>query len=121
MPQRGPGPELEKLLVRKVGSPGLCRVVRQDAALDRLLTLVGTGWGLLLALEGATGAAYPGVVFREVHDSDGPTRLTFHALWRQANSNPSLIPLLEMLRERHPDIIHESTGSAARTHQLVGG
>ena len=73
--QRGPGPELIKLLVTKVGHSDACRLLRHDVGLDRLLTLVGAGWGILLALEGATGATYPGVTYREVHDTNGPTRL----------------------------------------------
>jgi DNA-binding transcriptional LysR family regulator len=84
LPQRGPG--------------------RHDVGLDRLLTLVGAGWGILLALEGATGAVYPGVTYREVHDTDGPTRLAFSAYWRHANCNPSLLPFLDILRERYPDL-----------------
>lgn len=59
---------------------------------------------MLLALEGATGANYPGVTFREVHDAEGPTRLSFRAYWRHANSNPSLRPFLDLLRERYPDL-----------------
>lgn len=104
LPQRGPGPEFQKLLVAKVGHCDTCHLLRHDVGLDRLLTLVGAGWGILLALEGATGAAYPGVTYREVHDADGPTRLAFRAYWCQANCNPSLAPFLDMLRERYPDL-----------------
>lgn len=104
LPRRGPGPEFLKLLVSKVGCSDPCRLLRHDVALDRFLTLVGAGWGVLLVLEGATGATYPGVIFREMHDTDGPTRLTFHAYWRQANGNPSLRPFLDLLRERYPDL-----------------
>ncbi|TAI63775.1 LysR family transcriptional regulator [Bradyrhizobium sp. Leo170] len=109
LPQRGPGPEFLKLLTSKVGCSDPCRLLHHDVALDRLLTLVGAGWGLLLALEGATGAAYPGVIFREMQDADGPTRLNFRAYWRQANCNPSLRPFLDLLRERYPDL---SAGTA---------
>jgi DNA-binding transcriptional LysR family regulator len=55
LPQRGPGPELRRLVTANIGcsnSHWLCH----DVSLDRLLTLVGAGWGILLALEGATGA-----------------------------------------------------------------
>ena len=104
LPQRGHGPEFLKLLVSKVGHPDPCRLLRHDIGLDRLLRLVGAGWGVLLALEGATGAAYPGVTYREVHDADGPTRVAFRAYWRQANCNPSLLPFLDILRERYPDL-----------------
>jgi DNA-binding transcriptional LysR family regulator len=105
LPQRGPGPEFLKLLVSEVGCSDPCRLLRHDVALDRFLTLVGAGWGVLLALEGATGAAYPGVIFREVHDAEGPTRLNFRAYWRQANCNPSLRPFLDLLCERYPDLL----------------
>jgi DNA-binding transcriptional LysR family regulator len=104
LPERGPGPEFLKLLANKKRHPDPCRLLRHDVGLDRLLTLVGAGWGVLLALEGATGAAYPGVTYREVHDTDGPARLAFRAYWSQANSNPSLAPFLDILRERYPDI-----------------
>jgi len=104
LPQRGPGPEVLKLLKSKVGSLEPSKVARHDVALDRVLTLVGGGCGVLLALEGATGVVYPGVVFREVHEASGPTRLDFQALWRQVNGNPSLPPFLDMLRERYPDL-----------------
>ena len=73
-------------------------------SLDRLLSLVGTGWGILLALDGATGGAFPGVVFREVHDADGPTRLGFRAYWRNENTKPALHTFLGLLRQRYPDL-----------------
>lgn len=107
LPQRGPGPEFLQLLISKVGCSNPCRLLRHDVALDRLLTLVGAGWGILLALEGATGVAYPGVTFREVYDSDGPTRLAFRAYWRHANCNPSLRLFADLLRERYPDFSAE--------------
>jgi DNA-binding transcriptional LysR family regulator len=77
--------------------------MRLDAGLDRLLTLVGAGWGLLLALEGATGATFPGVTFRQVYDDDGATWVGFCACWRQSNGNPSLRAFLDILHERYPD------------------
>ncbi|WP_370118207.1 LysR family transcriptional regulator [Bradyrhizobium sp. USDA 329] len=104
MSQRGPGPELLKLLISKLGPSDPCTLLRHEVGLDRLLSLVGVGWGILLALESATGASYPGVTFREVHDTNGPTRLSFHAYWRKANGNPSLRPFLDLLRERYPDL-----------------
>ncbi|MGY3133781.1 DNA-binding transcriptional LysR family regulator [Bradyrhizobium sp. USDA 4501] len=104
MSEHGPGPEFHKLLISKMGSSDSCPLLRHDVALDRLLTLVEAGWGVLLALEGATGAAYPGVTFHEVHDAEGPARLSFRAYWRHSNCNPSLRPFLDLLRERYPDL-----------------
>ncbi len=104
LPQRGPGAEFLKLLASKLGGLEPGRLLHHDVALDRLLTLVSADWGILIALEGATGVSYPGVVFREVHDNDAPTRVNFHAYWRQTNGNPSLRSFLDMLRERYPDL-----------------
>ena len=103
LPRRGPGPELLKLLSAKIGGVESNCVRQHDVALDRLSTLVGAGWGLSLVLEGATGIVCPGITFREVHDANGPTRLSFRAHWREANRNPALKPFLDVLRERYPD------------------
>jgi DNA-binding transcriptional LysR family regulator len=103
LPMRGPGPEFQKVLNSKFDRPG-GRLFHHDVSLDRLLTLVGAGWGILLALEGATGATYSGVTFRELHDADGAVRLNFSAYWHGANNNPSLRSFLVMLRERYPDL-----------------
>ena len=108
LPMRGPGPEFLKMLSSKIDS-STCRLVRQDVSLDRLLTLVGAGWGILVALEGATGVTYSGVTFREVHDGDGAIRFNFSAYWREANPNPSLRFFLAMLRERYPDLSRDPT------------
>jgi DNA-binding transcriptional LysR family regulator len=103
LPEHGPGPEYFRLVISKLGDEYSCHVRWHDVALDRSLTLVSAGWGIALMLEGATGATFPGVVFREVHDVDGPTRLHFKACWRQTKTNPALRPFLDLLRERYPD------------------
>ena len=107
----GLGPELEQLLAAKLHGLGPQRLLHQDVGLDRLLSLVGAGRGVLLTLEGTTGIHFDGVVYREIHDGDGPTRLNFMAYWREANSNPTLGPFLAMLRERYPDLSVECATS----------
>lgn len=102
--QRGPGSEFLRLIVARLGYPMPCNVRCHDVGLDRLLSLVGLGRGLVLALEGASGAAYPGVVLREMHDGDGATRLAFRAYWRRANENPALSSFVSILRQRYPDL-----------------
>lgn len=104
VPERGPGPEFVSLVTRKLRGSETYHIDRHDVSLDRFLTLVGAGYGVLLALEGATGPSYPGVVFREMHDEEGPTRLNFRACWNGSNDNPALRSFLEMLRERYPDL-----------------
>ena len=104
LPQQGPGPELDSLLALKLRHAGPQRILYQDSSLDRLLSLVSAEYGALLMLEGATGLRYDSVVYREVCDEEGPTRLNFMAYWREANGNPTLNSFLAMLRERYPDI-----------------
>lgn len=99
-----PGPQLQRLLITASGASRSHRVAEHDANIDHLLCLVGLGLGLALVTEGATGASYPGVVFREVHDDNGPVRLPFFALWRKDNENPVLKSFLDLLRERYPDL-----------------
>lgn len=108
LPQRGVGPEFHKMLGGRLGCASHSHLFHHDVAMDGLLALVGAGWGILLALEGATGAAYPGVVFREVHDVQAPVRLNFRACWRPSNGNPALRPFLDMLGERYPDFAADS-------------
>jgi DNA-binding transcriptional LysR family regulator len=104
LPLHGPGPELESLLAAKLNGDKPNRVLRQESGLDRLLSLVSVGYGVLLMLEGGTGIKQDGVVYREIQEDAEPTRLGFAAYWRQANGNPTLQPFLKMLQERYPDL-----------------
>jgi DNA-binding transcriptional LysR family regulator len=110
VPSHRPGPELERLLATKLRQLGPNCLLRQDVCIERLMgierlmALVGLGFGLLLVLEGATGAHYDGAVYREVRDHVGLTRVDFMACWRDENGNPTLGPFIEMLRERYPDL-----------------
>jgi hypothetical protein len=72
-------------------------------------------------LEGATGMRYDGVVYREVCDEDGPTRLNFMAYWREANESPTLGQFLAMLRERYPDLSVEPGGARRMNHDSPRG
>ncbi len=102
--QHGPGPELERLLALKLHDAGPRQLLHQETGLDRLLSMVSVDYGVLLMLEGGTGVRSEGVVFREVGDAQGPTRLNFMAYWRESNSNPALRPFLDILRRRYPDL-----------------
>jgi DNA-binding transcriptional LysR family regulator len=104
LPLHGPGRELEGLLAAKLGGGTAARVLHQESGLDRLLSLVSAGYGILLMLEGGTGIRQEGVVYREIQEDAAPTRLGFAAYWRQSNRNPTLEPFLRMLQERYPDL-----------------
>jgi DNA-binding transcriptional LysR family regulator len=104
LPQNGPGPELERLLLARLGEYGAQRVLRQEVSLDRLLSLVAVGYGILLMLEGGTGIHYENITYREIHEGEGPIRLDFTAYWRETNANPTLAPFVRLLRQRYPDL-----------------
>lgn len=104
LPLHGPGPELEGLVGAKLNGDKPKRVLHQESGLDRLLSLVSTGYGVLPMLEGGAGLKHEGVVYREIQEDTEPTRLGFMAYWRQSNGNPTLEPFLKMLVERYPDL-----------------
>jgi DNA-binding transcriptional LysR family regulator len=104
IPQQGAGRELERMLIANLDDYGPQHILRQECGLDRLLGLVAAEHGVIFMLEGATGVRHEGVVYREVHDGDGPIRLNFAAYWRHSNPNPTLVPFVSMLKERYPDL-----------------
>ena len=115
LPRHGPGPELGRLLAAKLRGADPRRILHQDSGLDRLMSLVSAEFGVLLMLEGAAGVRHHGVIFREILDEDGPTRLNFMAYWRQANTNPTLAGFVAMLRERYPDLSTDPISAEQRS------
>jgi DNA-binding transcriptional LysR family regulator len=104
MTRSGVDSELEQLLSVKAGGSGSLRISYQDVSLDRLLSLVGAGYGVSPLLEGAAGFVCPGVLYRELHDDSGQMRLQFAAYWKGTNSSPMLQLFLDLLRARYPDL-----------------
>ncbi|HAP49558.1 MAG TPA: LysR family transcriptional regulator, partial [Afipia sp.] len=47
------------------------------------------------------GANFSGLVYRELRDGTGPSRIGFSAVWRADNKNPALQNLLKLLAERY--------------------
>ena len=58
--------------------------------------------GISLVLESDVGASFAGLVYRELRDGTGPTRVDFSAHWRADNDNPALDSFLKLLAERYP-------------------
>jgi DNA-binding transcriptional LysR family regulator len=63
-----------------------------------MFNLVGTGLGVAVLAESASGASYPGVVFRPVGDQTGPTMVEAAAYWDPKRDNPALRRFLAQLR-----------------------
>ena len=104
MSRRDPGPEIQDLLLTKLASPGDRPFIKQiKANNEHILSVVDGNRGITVLCESSTGNVLPGVVFREVRDGNGPTRLGFVAYWRRNNDNPALKQFLSLL-QAHPAV-----------------
>lgn len=71
-----PGQELEDLLISKLVLPDdRPAVERHDVSRGIVKNLTSMGMGLSLVMESDVGASFAGLVYRELHDGTGPTRL----------------------------------------------
>lgn len=98
-----PGRELEDLLISKLILPeDRPTIERHDVSRGIIKSLVSMGMGLSLVMESDIGASFAGLVYRELLDGTGPSRLDFYAHWRDDNENPALKRFLNLLAERYP-------------------
>ncbi|MGW1419897.1 LysR family transcriptional regulator [Bradyrhizobium manausense] len=101
--QHDPGRELEDLLISKLVSPAdRPKVERHDVSRGIIKSLISMKLGISLVLESDIGASFAGLVYRELRDGTGPTRVDFSAHWRADNENPALERFLTLLTERYP-------------------
>nr|WP_245475991.1 LysR family transcriptional regulator [Mesorhizobium sp. M7A.F.Ca.US.006.01.1.1] len=112
--QRDPGPELRDILLAKLASPGVQpKIAGQDVSREGVMSLVGAGLGVSLMCEAGIGARYAGVVYRDVQDGNGPSRISYAAYWQRNNDNPALVNFLKLLEERYPSLSTRTAESAA--------
>lgn len=96
------GREFEDILVSKlVASEDRPRIERYDVSRDTLQSLVSLGFGVGLVTESDI-ATMSGLIYRELRDGTGPSRIGYSAHWRAENDNPALAGFLTLLRERYP-------------------
>ena len=101
--QYDPGRELEDLLNAKLISPSdRPRIERHDVSRGVIKSLISMGLGISLVLESDIGANFSGLVYRELRDGTGPSRIGFSAVWRADNESPALQNFLKLLAERYP-------------------
>lgn len=101
--QRDPGPELRDILLGKLASPGVQpKIVSQDVSRESIKGLVGAGFGVSLIFEAGIGASFAGVIYRDVQDGNGSSRISYTAYWQRDNDNPVLARFLKLLEERYP-------------------
>jgi len=110
--KRDPGSEFQNILASKLASLGeLPDVMRHDVSVENIRGLIGVGRGITLMCEASVGASHAGVIYREVHDGNGATRIVYSALWEDRNKNPTLRIFIRLLEERCPPV---ANGNGAR-------
>jgi DNA-binding transcriptional LysR family regulator len=98
-----PGREIEDLLVSKLVSPDdRPKIERHDISRGVVKSLVTMKMGISLVLESDIGANFSGLMYRELRDGAGPSRLGYSAYWQGDNENPALEAFLKLLSERYP-------------------
>ncbi|MBW7970169.1 LysR family transcriptional regulator [Bradyrhizobium sp. BR 10289] len=98
-----PGREIDDLLISKFVLPDdRPTVERHDVSRGIIKNLTSMGMGLSLMMESDIGASFAGLVYRDLHDRMGPSRVEFYAHWRGDNKNPALKRFLDLLAERYP-------------------
>jgi DNA-binding transcriptional LysR family regulator len=101
--QYDPGPEIEGLLVSKLVLPeSRPKIERHDISRGVIKSLVMMKLGISLVLESDIGTNFPRLVYRELRDGTGPSRLDYSAYWRADNENPALESFLKLLSSRYP-------------------
>jgi DNA-binding transcriptional LysR family regulator len=100
LPRRGAGPEVRSLVTTLLPPGHRARFVEQDVGREALLNLVGTGLGVAVLAESASGVTYPEVVFRPIGDGNVPTSVEAAAYWDPERDNPALRRFLALLRAR---------------------
>lgn len=104
MSLRDPGPEIKDILLSKLALPGDRPFIKHvKAHHSAMISAVDGERGVTLACESSSVPPWSGVVFREVRDGNGPTRLGFVAYWRRNNDNPILKQFLAWL-QAHPAV-----------------
>jgi DNA-binding transcriptional LysR family regulator len=101
--QHDPADDIEGLLISKVVAPeNRPRIERHEVSRGILKSLISIGLGISLVMESDVGANFAGIVYRELQDGTGPSRMGFHVQWLDENENPALKRFLDLLAERYP-------------------
>lgn len=100
--QHDPSRELEDLMISKlISSVDRPRVDRHDVSRGIIKSLISMELGISLVMESDMGANFAGLVYRELRDGTGSSRIDFSAHWRADNENPVLDGFLKLLSERY--------------------
>jgi DNA-binding transcriptional LysR family regulator len=103
MSQYDPYWEFEDLVTSKLVLPDdRPTIERHDVSRSILKSLISMRFGIGLMLESDIGVRVPSVVFKELRDGAGVTRVDFSAFWQASNESLALAAFLKLLQERYP-------------------
>ncbi|MCH4152823.1 MAG: LysR family transcriptional regulator [Sphingobium sp.] len=96
------GAEIRDIVMDRLPPPDLCPEFHtQEASHASILSMLGEAKYITITTEAATGAQYPGVVFRKLHDPHGPVSISYSGYWSKINQNPALRRFLNYIRKRY--------------------
>jgi DNA-binding transcriptional LysR family regulator len=99
----GIGTSISRLLKAKLAGHGYrATIITQNTSVESILSTVTIGRYIKIATEASMGVTWPGLVFREIADQGGPTRIDYSLYWRDDNDNPALKRFFKLLDERYP-------------------
>lgn len=100
--ERDPGPETRNMLLGKLWTPGQApEIDMEDVRRDTVLSTIALGGRISIVTESANGIQVPGVIFREVHETNGLARIGFSGYWRGDNDNTVLNRFLNFVKTRY--------------------
>ena len=100
--EQDPGPETRSLILAKLGMPGYSpNIEMEDIMRDTALSSLAFSGCISIIAENASGVQIPGVVFRELYETNGHARSGYSGYWREDNDNPALACFLEFVAARY--------------------
>lgn len=96
--RRGSGREIRLKVETQLPTGPAAWFAEHDVGREAMFNLVSVGLGVAVLAESASGASYPGVVFRPVGNDDGVTTVEAAAYWDPKRDNPALRRFLAHLR-----------------------
>lgn len=111
--ERDPGPETRNFLLGKLGSPGYTpEIDLHDVGRDTIISSIALGGRVAIFAESSAGIQVPGVLFREIHETNGHSRIGYSGYWRDDNENPVLHRFLDLVATRYSFAPHSEPYSA---------
>lgn len=101
-----PGPVFGQLMLDRLeGQSRTPDIFYQDVSTDNILNMLSIGKFMSLVSESAAGFSRPGLIYRDIYDVTGPSRIDIVAYWRADNDNPALRRFFRLVDDLHPRLV----------------